>query len=394
MVNGMRTPSRTAVVLSCLLLAGVTGAFGSADDAGRSAVARIRWSEVALPSPIAGAVRVTVRDAVGCGDRWYVVGGATGADDVDHPAAWESPDGRAWRSVPFAPLPAGLYGAQSTIYSVACSGRGVAMIGAKTGGVHANPRISTWYLNAGGAMTEVAVAFETYGGPDAIDVARVAAGPSGFVIAGNRTSGAAVWLSADATGFRLVAGAPGLAGSDGLTTSISDAAVTGSGLTVVGGIRRAGRIDSDPAVWTSPDGGTWTRADLPGGRDDEVLQRVVRSGDELVSVGVRGSSFGSWRAAGGTWQATGTFGGTAARGVAEVDSVTTAGRWLVVSADDGAGYGLWLSSDGGRSWRAGALPAGQGSGGDRSMVVAGMGTRVLLTVDDAVHARVWIADRR
>jgi hypothetical protein len=389
----MRTPSRAAVILSCLFIAGVTGAFGRADDAGRSAPAPIRWNEVVLPAPVSGAVRVTVRDAVGCGDRWYVVGGATGADDDDHPAAWQSLDGLSWRNVPFQPLPGGFYGAQSTIYSVACSGRGVAMIGAKVGGVHGNPRISTWYLSAGGAMTEVQAAFETYGGPDAIDVARLAAGPSGFVIAGNRTSGAAVWLSADATAFRLVAGAPGLAGIDGLTTSISDAAVTGSGLTVVGRIRRAGRVDSDPAVWTSTDGGTWTRADLPGGRDDAVLQRVVHSGDDLVAVGVRGPSFGAWRGAGSNWQATGTFGRTTGGGVARVGSVTAAGRWLVVSTDDGAGYGLWLSSDGGRTWRAGALPAGQRSGGDRSMVVAGLGARVLLAADDAVHARVWIADR-
>lgn len=349
------------------------------------------WRQVTLPAPAGGPGRPVLRDAAACGDRWYVVGATIDAGG-NRPAAWQSWDGESWRAVTLKALPASLYGARSTIYSLACHDGRVAAVGAASGGVHGNPRVSTWRLDRGGALVEVESAFEVYGGPDAVNVARIAAGSSGFAIAGNRTSGAAVWLSGDGTGFRLVQNAPGLASGAGMSTSISDVAVSGSQLTVVGGVRRAGRTDGDPAAWRSADGAAWARTDLPDGADAEALQRVLVSGDALVAFGPRAAGFGSWRTVGDTWQAAGRFGRAAAGGIAEVRSVTAAGRWLVVAADDGAAYGVWLSSDGARSWTAGSSPVAQRSGADRSMAVAGLGTRLVLVADDAARATVWVVD--
>ena len=42
-------------------------------------------------------------------------------------------------------------------------------------------------------------------------MARLVAGPAGFLITGNRTSGAAVWTSPDASEFEIIEAAPGLA---------------------------------------------------------------------------------------------------------------------------------------------------------------------------------------
>ena len=90
------------------------------------------------------------------------------------------------------------------------------MVGAKSGGAHGNPRVTTWYRRDDGVFTDVVAAFELYGGPLAVTVGRIAGGPDGWLIAGARTSGAAVWLSDDATDFRLVDGDPALSSDDSM----------------------------------------------------------------------------------------------------------------------------------------------------------------------------------
>src|SRR5690349_18264192 len=165
------------------------------------------WRELSLPGP---GTRL-LRDAVSCGGHWYVVGGHAGTDGETSPAVWDSTDGRAWRSLILTPLAESYYGPRSVLYAVACANGRIAAIGSRSGGVHGNPRVSTWYQRPDGSLAEAAATFETYGGNTAVDVGRIAGGPSGFLIAGNRTGGAAAWLSADGTAFRLFENAPGLA---------------------------------------------------------------------------------------------------------------------------------------------------------------------------------------
>lgn len=377
------TPRRGAAATAVALLL----AAGCGSDPAPSPA----WRELSLPAPPGGG-RVTLRDATTCDGRWFVVGGTVAPGGATRPAAWRSHDGLTWRTMTFTALPGGGYGRENIISAVACRGAEVAMVGARSGGAHGNPRVSTWRLT-GDTMTENDAPFDLYGGPDAVNVARIAAGPSGFAVAGNRATGAAVWLSADATRFRLVSGVPPLAGTAADTPTANDVAVSAAGTTLVGGVRRAGRVDSDPVAWQSPDGRAWVRTELPGGTDDEVLQRVVRHGDALVAVGLRGPSFGAWRLPeGGTpWQEAGRFGATAPRGIAEVRSVTTVGDGLLAAVDDGTGYGLWLSTDDARSWTARTPPAPMASGPDRGWAVTGSGNRLLLLTDDGARARAWSA---
>ncbi|HEX5200127.1 MAG TPA: hypothetical protein VFW27_09320 [Actinoplanes sp.] len=306
------------------------------------------WREIALPGP------AVLRDVADCGDRWWAVGGA-GAG----PGAWTSTDGVSWASVPFAPLPAGYYGPHQVIGSVACAGDRVAMIGAVPGGAHGNPRVSTWHL-AGGRLVENPAPFETYGGDQAVDVGPMTAGPSGFAIAGNRSSGAAAWISPDGRTFVLLEKAPGLAGE---TVARDVAALPDGRWAVVGGA--GGVLDQRAAAWISADGKAWTRADPPVSDGFTEIQRVVRDGDDLLAAGVRGTHLGLWRWHDGAWTVGEAFGD----GAAGVRSLALAGGKPVV-----VGGGLYID---GVSTETPAPPT----------AVAGRGRSLLLAAGD----RLWTA---
>ena len=336
--------------------------------------APVAWAEAALPIPPGTPGRLAVLDAADCDGLWYVVGGVLGAGDATRPAAWTSADGRTWRSVTFTPLPGSFYGPADLIYSVACSDGRVTMIGARNGGAHGNPRVSTWRRLPDGRFAEVSAAFETYGGDRAVNVGRLAAGPSGFLIAGNRTSGAAVWLSGDGASFRLFEDAPGLADDATHRTVARDAVEGASGQwAIVGGSAAKDSADQEPAVWLTSAGGRFTRADVPFDPGYNELQRAVRLGDDIVAVGLRGRTLGAWR--GPAWAQEGAFGQSSDG----VQSLAAAGGRLIAAS----GGSLWLSGDGGATWRPLRTPPGAG----KPMAVAGRAGEVLL----AAAGRVWMA---
>ncbi|GAA3350936.1 hypothetical protein GCM10020358_78730 [Amorphoplanes nipponensis] len=317
------------------------------------------WTELSLPGP---GTRL-LRDGVACGGQWYVVGGRAAPDGGTSPAAWASTDGRSWRSVTLAALPGSYYGPRSVLYAVACAGGRIAAIGSRSGGAHGNPRVSTWHQRPDGSLAEAAAPFETYGGDTAVDVGRMAGGPSGFLIAGNRTGGAAAWLSPDGTAFRLFENAPGLA-----RAFARDGAVLDGQFWLVGGLGDA------PAAWSSADGASWRRAALPDEEGYQELQRVVRLGAALVAVGPRGDTFGAWRGPG--WTAVGRFGRPDATGIRSL--TVSDGRLYAATAGR-----LWRSADAGRSWLTVTTPRRA-----RPLsAVAGRDDRVLLIAGD----RAWLA---
>lgn len=223
----------------------------------------------------------------------------------------------------------------------------------------------------------------------------MAGGPRGWLIAGGRESGAAVWRSPDAADFRIVEGAPGLAGDAAVRTSATDALAVADGWLVGGSGRAGGRPDHDPLVWTSPDGLTWTRIALPATGEDEAVHRLARVGDAVLALGLRGGTFGGWRLDGtdggdaAGWQAGGRFGLAGAGAIAAVEAVATyAGRVLAVSvAADG--HRLWISDSAARRWSAVALPVDLPPGGDTAAAVAAMAGQVVMATDDGREARAW-----
>ncbi|MBM0233518.1 hypothetical protein JNW91_17655 [Micromonospora sp. STR1_7] len=357
---------------------------------------RPRWEASHLPVPPGSAGRLVVRDATACAGRWYVVGAVGGPDGATRPAAWGSADGRTWASLPLRPI--SYYGERAILYAVGCHEGRVAVVGARAGGAHGNPRVRTWRQDADGGLTEVPAEFEVYGGPEAVSASRIAGGARGWLIAGARTGGAAVWRSPDAADFQLVDGAVGLASDAGLTTLATDALAMPDGWLVGGGGRPADRADRDPFVWFSADGRSWTRLALPATGEDEIVQRLVRVGSSVYAVGVRGSGFQAWVAepagaatSAGTWRAVGRFGATGTGAVAGVEAAAGGGAGVLAMTVAAGGHRLWRSAAGGSSWVPVALPVDVFAGGDTSAAVAVWDGRMVVTVDDGVAARVWFA---
>ncbi|MGC5018012.1 hypothetical protein [Micromonospora sp. DT47] len=380
---------RVLAVLGVLaaLLAGCDPAAEPAGDTPRPL--RPAWQELTLPAPPGPAGRPLLRDAVACAGRWYATGGVADAAGGTRPAAWTSVDGTTWTSVPIAAD--SFYGRQNVLYAAGCRDGALAAIGAKVGGAHGYPRVSTWWQRPDGGLIEVSAAFETYGGPKAVNVSRLAGGPAGWLIVGNRSSGAASWVSPDAADFALVEGAPELA-SDGRGVSWAfDAVGVPQGWLAVGGVLPAGRIDRDPVVWSSADGRAWRRTALPGTDRYEELQRVALVDGAAVAVGLRGRAFGAWRRDGDEWVAAGGFGAAAASGAPSVDGLAVAGGRLVAAVSDGAARSVWTSADRGGSWQPMEIPLPVPAGADRDVAVAAVGERVWLFADDGTRSAGWSA---
>ncbi|WP_432954660.1 hypothetical protein [Micromonospora haikouensis] len=366
------------------------------------------WRVLTLPTPPGAPGRLLLRDATACGGRWFVVGAVADAAGVTRPAAWSSPApatsspaapspvasaaprgaGFAWSPLRLTPRTA--YGAENVLTAVGCRDGRLAAVGAKSGGVHGNPRISTWRQLADGSVVEVPAEFEVFGGPDAVNVGRIAGGPAGWVIAGNRGTGAAAWSSADVGEFRLVSGVPELASGAAGRTWAADVTAAASGWVLVGSVRAPGRPGGDPAVWTSPDGLGWRRQVLPAGDAPGDLQRVVRAGERLVAVGRRGDALAAWVRDAAGWRPGGTL-GPAAGGSAQVAGLAAVDGGVLAVAVDPAGSSAWFSTDGG-GWAPVGLPVALAAAPDRSVAVAGAGGEVLLLVDGGAEgARLWSA---
>ncbi|WDZ84264.1 hypothetical protein [Micromonospora cathayae] len=409
--------SRRAVALLALVAVLSTACEPAADpDAAAPPPITPAWQPVTLPAPPGPPGRLLVRDAAACADRWYVLGGVADAAGATRPAAWTSADGTTWTSI--AMLPKSYYGKQHVLYSVACRDGRVALLGSKRGGAHANPRTSSWRQLPDGSLAEVTAPFELFGGPRAVNVARMVAGPPGWLITGNRTGGAASWVSPDSNRFTIVEGAPELASDARGETWGFDAVGHDGRWLMVGGLVPAGRTDRDPLAWTSADGVAWQRVPVPGGPEYDELQRVVLLDGVPVAVGLRGRAFGTWRAdaapadgspaagggpatsgtptAGGDaeaggWRVAGGFGTARVDGVPGIRGLTVVAGRLVAVTVDGGGHALWASTDRGDSWRSVEVPVSMPAGAERSVALAASGERLLLVVDDASAGRVFLA---
>jgi hypothetical protein len=275
------------------------------------------------------------------------------------------------------------YGRIAVLYSVACRGDRLVAVGAASGGVHGNPRTATWRGDAAG-LDEVAAPFERFGGPNAVSVDRVVAGPAGFLIVGARLNGGAVWYSADGGDFTLVENDPALKGG-----SVADAVPVPDGWLVVGS---TGVAQRDPAAWLSPDAAHWQREKVTGDAGDSALDRAVAWRGGVLAVGIRGGHFGAWHRTGtgasagtepagvaqrdgGTWRAGGTFGTLGGTAVPAVSGLAATPDAVYAAVNDGTGYRLWRTADGDH-WDEVRLPATHGR-----LLVAASGGRILIVHD-------------
>ncbi len=354
------------------------------------------WHEVTLP--VAGTGRPEVAALAACPGHWYAAGGYRTPDGATSPALWASPDGRAWRPVPTRPVSA--YGPRHLLSAVACRGDTVVAVGSAAGGVHGNPRTATWLASGTGPLTEVPAAFELYGGPAAIGVGRLTAGPGGWLLCGARLDangqpGAAVWPSVDGREFRLVDADPELESDARGQTSGVDVLAAQDGFTLVGSVFPLdGHAARAPLAWTSGDGVHWHRVALPAPGEDAELQRAVPDGDGLLVLGIRGAGFGVWRASGSGgdpagWRTVSRFGAFHGTGLPGVTALATSdGRAYAVVAD-GERYQLWASGGPATDWTRLPLPVQPTVGEGHQVALVGAGDAMLLAVEDGTATRVW-----
>ena len=355
-----------------------------------------KWVEHALPAPAGLPGRTVVRDAVACGDGWWVVG-AVFLDEPSEtrdtrPAAWFSTDRTTWVAVDVATRT--YWGRRAIINSVACSDGRIAAVGARSGGAHGNPRVTTFRVDEQGVLVDVPAVFTQYGGVSATNVGPVAGGPSGWLIAGNRLSGPGVWFTDDPRGFTRVEGEPGLTDDGDLGSLAQGAGWAGDEWVLVGAGASAGEaLDQDPLAWTSPDGLTWTPEEMPAAPVSEDVHRVVTlAAGRLLAVGRSGDTFAAWIRDDDGWQESVGFGEIAGswRGAPYVASLASTAAGVLATVSTGDHYELWQTDDG-RDWQRVVVPLEPETAGDSTLAIAG--SDELLLVGDAGDAgdggRVW-----
>lgn len=345
----------------------------------------LAWHAVRLPVPAGD--RAMVRGAAWCADRWVVVGATADVRGRTRPAVWASTGGEHWQALPLHPG-TDYYAARAILTSVGCSHGRLAVLGAKSGGAHGNPRTATWVQRSDGSLAAVPAAFELYGGPSAVAVSRLVGGPSGFLIAGTRATGAAVWSSRTGSPFRLHEGVPGLASTRQRRTQAVDALAVRGGWVVVGdSIDHRGRLTA--TGWTGRGDGPFAPTRLPGGSTISTAERVVGTADGPVAVGLDDRGLGVWSARRARWALDSTFGrvATGATSAAEVTGTAWTGSLLAVTYSDGERFRLAIGPRDGID--AVALPTTVTVRGDHAVTVATHDGDTLLLTDDGEQGLVW-----
>ena len=384
----MRSAGRRVGAVACLLL--LTSCTSASDDEDALSVT---WAEHSLPAPAGLPGRAVVRDAVECGDGWWVVG----AVFLDHPsetrdtrpAAWFSTDRTTWTSVDV--LTQTYWGRRAIINSIACSEGRIAAVGARSGGAHGNPRVTSFHLDDQGRLADVRAVFTQYGGVSATNVGPIAGGPTGWLITGNRISGPGVWFTDDPREFTRVEAEPGLTDDGDLTSLAQGAGWAGDAWVLVGGGARTGEhLDQDPLAWTSADGLTWTPEPVPAEKVNEDVHRVVELDDgRLLAVGRSGDTFAAWIRDDDGWQGSVTFGRIASswRGAPYIASLARTSAGVLATLSTGDHYELWHTSDG-RDWQRVVVPMEPATAGDHTLAIAS-GDALLLVGDSGEGGRVW-----
>lgn len=271
--------------------------------------------------------------------------------DAGDMAAWTSPDGLAWQQV--------VVGGAERQYAAAVTagGPGLVAVGYDTAG--GDEDAAVWTSPDGTTWTRVPHDEAVFGGPGSDEMFGVVTGGPGLVAVGwgqsDGDDAAVVWVSADGStwtrlGDNSVFGGPGAQGMAGVVAG-------GPGLVAVG-FDASGEWEA--AVWTSPDGLTWTRVPpdetVFGGPNTQFMNAVTLGGPGLVAVG---TDYAEVNGDGAVWTSpdgliwtrvphdAAVFGGP---GNQEMLGVASGSPGLVAVGRDAAGpdgdAAVWASSDG------------------------------------------------
>jgi hypothetical protein len=332
--RGHRTRVLVGTLACVLMLAGCGPAATSTDGAALpppSAVPSAPAASVPASAPATAAAVDTAVDAAAAtatGLNGATLRGVTPFDggvlavgaDGDGAAAWTSRDGAAWE-----PAEVRDAGAARSLEAVAFAGRGVMFGGDDLGDSPA------WTSDDG-------MSWQPVDGATGIDgrVNAVVAEGGRWVAVGDvvddetgEAYGGVVWTSGDAKAWKVatemtldegtvsdvavagdttvVVGFDVAGGKVWTSTGDGDFAATGGGdfagmtiqgvATVAGGFVALGMgPDLRAYAWTSPDGTTWTRDELPADvvAPDDEIHELATVGDRVVAVGVTADGGGVW----------------------------------------------------------------------------------------------------
>jgi hypothetical protein len=200
----------------------------------------------------------------------------------------------------------------AAMYAVVAGGPGLVAVGANgtdevaSEGVYGPADAIVWTSPDGFTWTRVPDDVDTFGGDGGQQMFDVTVGGPGLVAVGRagpvaeREGNAAVWTSPDGLAWSRVPHDEAIFGGEGEQRMVS-VTVGGPGLVAVGFDSPAAmpndgeppwQVEGSAAVWTSPDGLTWTRVPHDeaafGGESQQMMLSVTTGGPGLVAVGTDG----------------------------------------------------------------------------------------------------------
>ena len=360
------------------------------------------WSRVSHDEVTLGGAGDQAMLSVAVGGPGLVAVGYDNTGDDGSAAVWTSVDGLAWSRVAHDEVVVGGIHDQ-VMRSVVAGGPGLVAVGSDARGHDGSGAV--WTSSDGLVWSRVAHDESVFGGADDQIMSSVVAGGPGLVAVGYDYSAGhwdgMVLNSSDGLVWSRVTGQPELGGAgDQVMRSIT---VGGAGVVAVGTDGRG--QGGSGAVWNSPDGLVWSRVDHDevalGGTGDQVMSSVIVGGPGFVAVGHDegdASALAVWTSPdGATWtrlESAAFLGGSDGHVLA---SVVSGGPGFVAVGQAESSAVVWTSVDGSTWVRVLHDEAVFGGSDDQvlSAVVAGGPGFVAVgndgLPDGGLSAAVWVS---
>ena len=333
---------------------GVDGPIGDSDAAVWTSPDGIVWTRVPDEGSVLGMGDWPLMRGVAGGASGFVAAGS----DETHAAVWTSQDGTAWIRVPHDES---VFGAEGPYEMSSVTGLGTDWVAVGIDWSSTLPDAAAWTSRDGLTWSRVPNNEGVFGdGRSWLQMDHVAPGGPGLVAVGFEAfiadSDAAVWTSPDGITWSRVPHNEEVFGGNGWQWTFGVTA-GGPGLVAVGAegaVDSGGAVDSDAAVWTSPDGITWSRVphdeEVLGGDGDQNMRSVAAGGPGLVAVGFDGPiadpDAAVWTSPDGlTWSRVlhdeAVFGGG---GIQRLNDVSAGGPGIVAVGFDNGDAAVWVAT--------------------------------------------------
>ena len=274
------------------------------------------------------------------------------------PAAWRSADGTTWEALPVTATT--YWGRRAVLSGVACSGDAVVAIGARSGGAHGNPRVTTFFEKDGG-LDDQRAPFNLYGGATATNVGPDHRRPPGLADhrQPDQRAGRVALHRRARLHHRGGRAGPRRRGGPHLPGAGRRLGRRGSGWSWAAATPPAPSTASRSSG-PRPTRRTWERHEVPRQRRlRRPRARVVATDDGPGRAGAaRGPASARGCATDDGWEMASDFGSIpeSARAAPSSRPWSPADRGLWATTSDGAAYALWHSDDG-DEWAGSPLPA-------------------------------------